>query len=256
MRQVVGSGLRRAVPALAGRLGEGLGFRASREGWVCSPSMLASARSRCRWVLLGTGYPLKLGTGCGERMRQVVGSGLRGAVPALAGRLGEGLGFRASREGMVCSPSMLASARSPYRWVGFGDRLPLETGDRLRGADEAGRGVRAPQGRACARRKARGRFGFSRFARGMGLFAFNARFGTVPLPLGAFGDRLPLETGDRLRGADEAGRGVRAPRDRACARRKALGRRGFRAVREGWVCSPSMLASARSRCRWVLLGTG
>ncbi len=81
--------------------------------------MLAPARSRCRWVLLGTGYPLKLGTGCGERMRQAVGSRLRGAVPALAGRLGEGLGFRASREGM-------------------------------------------------------------------GLFAFNARFGTVPLPLGCF----------------------------------------------------------------------
>ena len=68
------------------------------------------------WVL-GTGYPLKLGTGCGERMRQAVGSGLRGAVPALAGRLGEGLGFRASREGRVCSPSMLAPARSRCRWV-------------------------------------------------------------------------------------------------------------------------------------------
>ena len=128
MRQVVGSGLRGTVPALAGRLWEGLGFRASREGWVCSPSMLAPARSRYRWVLLGTGYPLKLGTGCGERMRQVVGSGLRGAVPALAGRLGEGLGFRASREGMVCSPSMLAPARSRCRWVLLGTGYPLKLG--------------------------------------------------------------------------------------------------------------------------------
>lgn len=78
--------------------------------------------------------------------------------------------------------------------------------DRLQGADEAGRGVRAPRGRARARRKARGRFGFSRFARGDGLFAFNARFGTVPLPLGAFGDRLTKEcSGDRLLGCSEAG---------------------------------------------------
>ena len=56
--------------------------------------------------------------------------------------------------------------------------------DRLRGADQAGCGVRAPRDRACTRRKARGRFGFLRFARGEGLFAFNARSGSVPLPLG------------------------------------------------------------------------
>jgi hypothetical protein len=67
------------------------------------------------WVL-GTGYPLKLGTGCGERMRQAVGSGSAG--PCLR-----------SQEGS-------------------------------------------------------GKDGFSRFARGEGLFAFNARSGTVPLPLG------------------------------------------------------------------------
>ena len=40
----------------------------------------------------------------------------------------------------------------------------------------------------------------------MGLFAFNARSGTVPLPLGAFGDRLTKEcSGDRLLGCSEAG---------------------------------------------------
>ena len=130
----------------------------------------------------------------------------------------ERTGFRASREGMVCSPSMLAPARSRCRWVGFGDRLPLETGDRLRGADEAGRGVRAPRGRACARRKAQGRFGFSRFARGMGLFAFNARFGTVPLPLGGFwGQANQCFWGQALGlfGSGLGGSFWRAPRDRA-----------------------------------------
>jgi len=71
-------------------------------------------------------------------MRQAVGSRLRGAVPALAGRLGEGLGFRASREEWVCSPSMLASARSRCRWVGFGDRLTNAFGDRLLGYSEVG----------------------------------------------------------------------------------------------------------------------
>jgi hypothetical protein len=39
----------------------------------------------------------------------------------------------------------------------------------------------------------------------MGLFAFNARFGTVPLPLGAFGDRLTNAFGDRLLGYSEVG---------------------------------------------------
>jgi hypothetical protein len=42
-----------------------------------------------------------------------------------------------------------------------------------------------------------------------------------------------------------------APWNRSCARRKARGRVGFRALREGGVRSPSMLAPARFRCRFV-----
>jgi hypothetical protein len=53
----------------------------------------------------------------------------------------------------------------------------------------------------------------SRFARGVGLIAFNARSGTIPL-------RCGFEW---------------APRNQSCARRKARGRKGFRALREGWV---------------------
>ena len=93
--------------------------QAAGSGVECACGGLRGAAAG--WVL-GTGYPVKLG--CGERMRQAVGSGLRGTVPAVAGRLGEGLSFRASREGGGCSPSMLAKARSRCRWVGFGDRLP------------------------------------------------------------------------------------------------------------------------------------
>ena len=52
----------------------------------------------------------------------------------------------------------------------------------------------------------------SRCARGGGVFAFNARSGTVPLPLGIFGDMVSLGTGcscslvlvrDRLRRAGD-----------------------------------------------------
>ena len=48
-----GGALRGIGPALAGRLGEGWGFRAARDGDCCSPPMLVSARSRCCWVLVG-----------------------------------------------------------------------------------------------------------------------------------------------------------------------------------------------------------
>ena len=37
-------------PALAGRLGEGWGFRAACDGDCCSPPRLAPARARCRFV--------------------------------------------------------------------------------------------------------------------------------------------------------------------------------------------------------------
>ena len=41
----------------------------------------------------------------------------------------------------------------------------------------------APRDRSCARRKARGRKGFSRCARGALVIAFNARYGPIPLRL-------------------------------------------------------------------------
>ena len=70
--------------------------------------------------------------------------------------------------------------------------------------------------------------------------------------VGSFRDRLPRE---RYRGSVGLGGfwGL-APRDRACARRKTRGRGCFRAMREGVRCSPSTLAPARSRCRWVAFG--
>jgi hypothetical protein len=143
MRQAVGSGLRGAVPALAGRLREGLGFRASREGTVCSPSMLAPARSRCRWGAFGDGLTKECSgdrlLGDSEAGWAGLFGGLRGTVPALAGRLWEGGVFALCAKGWVCSPSMLASARSRYRWGAFGDGLTKEcSGDRLLGDSEAG----------------------------------------------------------------------------------------------------------------------
>ena len=50
--------------------------------------------------------------------------------------------------------------------------------------------------------------GFSRFARGEGLFAFNARSGTVPLPQGYLGDRLTRGTGCRQSGHGSIGYGL------------------------------------------------
>ena len=72
------------------------------------------------------------------------------------------------------------------RWVGFGGwvlgagyPVKLGCGERMRqavGSGSAGPCLRSQEGS--------GKDGFSRFARGCGLFAFNARSGTVPLPLG------------------------------------------------------------------------
>ena len=45
----------------------------------------------------------------------------------------------------------------------------------------------APRDRSCARRKARGRIELSRYARGILVIAFNARFGPVPLRLAYWG---------------------------------------------------------------------
>ena len=108
-------GLRGIVPALAGRLRERNSFRAMREGWVGSPSMLSPARSRCCWLESpckspkGDGGPkprtsLRLGPshrGILFQSRRRMGSwaGLGGSMPALAGRLRERIGFRTAREG-------------------------------------------------------------------------------------------------------------------------------------------------------------
>ena len=106
------------------------------------------------------------------------------------------------------------------------------------------------------------RMGLSRCARGGGLFASKARFGRVPLPPGATvspGRRCLLS---QLSGSSggraiypkapvhvwlaarwgSAGPGLRGLR-------RLLKGWGFRAVREGVVCSPPRLASAVSRCR-------
>jgi hypothetical protein len=54
-----------------------------------------------------------------------------------------------------------------------------------------------------------GKGGFSRFARGEGLFAFNARSGTVPLPLGVlWGQATPLKLGTGSRGQGFIGCGL------------------------------------------------
>jgi hypothetical protein len=61
----------------------------------------------------------------------------------------------------------------------------------------AGSGLGRPWGQGsagpCLRsQEGSGKDGFSRCARGMGLFAFNARSGTVPLPLGgSWGQATP-----------------------------------------------------------------
>ncbi len=115
------------------------------------------------------------------------------------GARGEGVFARCAR-GFWCLPSMLAPARSRCRlgcagwlrwlrasWVGF------RSGRRVwvRFALGRTRGLAArcwlARDRACARRKAQGAKGFSRGARGVLVFAFNARSGPIPLPPGVRG---------------------------------------------------------------------
>ena len=104
----------------------------------------------------------------------------------------------------------------------------------------------APRDRSYARRKARGRMGLSRCARGILVIAFNACCGPIPLRCaygGSAGSVLRSQEGSgedwafalcarsfgvRFQGSlwtDPAPLGVfGAPRDRSCARRKARGR--------------------------------
>jgi hypothetical protein len=138
------------------------------------------------------------------------------------------MSFRAVREGVGCSPSMLAPARSRCRWVSFRDRLP---------------GVSLGTGCSCFRdrllllvrdrlRRAGGALGTGRWE------ALGQKIG----------DRLPRERWvGWLLGFGSAGPCLRS--------QEGFGERGcYRAVREGVGCSPSMLAPARSRCRWVAFG--
>ena len=164
------------------RLWEGLGFRAVREGFWCSPPRLASDRSRSAW-----------------RMGRSAGTVLRSLR-----KLGGGWGFRAVREGLWCSLPRLASDRS--RSAG---RVGGSAGSVLRSLRRLGGGwsFRAVRdgflviaSKACCgpiplrlayaalrgigpalAEEARGRIGLSRFARGILVFASKARCGPIPL---------------------------------------------------------------------------
>ena len=122
-------GLRGTVRALAGRLGERMSVRAVREGVRCSPSTLAPARSRCRWVAFGDRLlllvrdrlPGGLGTGCSRPVPLRLG----------VGREMEGNGDRLRSGGWE-------SFRWGVRWVSFRDRLGLLFRDRLRRAADTG----------------------------------------------------------------------------------------------------------------------
>ena len=131
----------------------------------------------------------------------------------------------------------------------------------------------APRDRSYARRKARGRMGLSRFARGALVIAFNARCGPIPLrwaygmlrgigpalaeeALGRRGFRalregfwcsLPRLAADRSRSAGRMGRSAGTV---LRSLRRLWGGLGFRAVREGFWCSPPRLAPDRSRSAW------
>jgi len=121
--------------------------------------------------------------------------------------------------------------------------------------------------------EAQGRFGLSRVARGILVFASKARCGPIPLRLayGALrgtGPALAEEALGRM-GLSRCARGIFGVRFQGSLRTDpaplgVLGRSagpvlrslrrlweglGFRAVREGFGCLPSMLAPARSRCR-------
>ena len=145
--------------ACARRKARGRGcFRAMREGVRCSPSTLAPARSRCRWVAFGDRLPGGLGTGCSRPVplrlgvgREMEGNGDRlrsggwesfrwgSAAPCLRSQEGSGKDeFSRYARGVGCSPSMLAPARSRCRWVSFRDRLGLLFRDRLRRAADTG----------------------------------------------------------------------------------------------------------------------
>ena len=97
-------GLRGTGPALAGNVGTGWAFALSRDGdQDVDVPMLAPARSRSAWRI----------------------GGLRGiAGPALAGNVGDRLGFRAvARRGIGCRRSNARSGPVPLppvcAWVGW-----------------------------------------------------------------------------------------------------------------------------------------
>ena len=182
------------------------------------------------FVGLGTGSSSSLGSFRDrlprERYRGSVGlGGFWGLAPrdrACARRKARGRGcFRAMCEGVRCSPSTLAPARSRCRWVAFGDRLLLLVRDRL------------PRG----------------YLGGWG----QAALGRSRCGLGWEGKWREMGTG--------CGPGVGrvfggAPRDRACARRKARGRMSFRAMRRGWGVRLQCSLQHGPAAAGYLLGTG
>ena len=177
--------------------------------------------------------------------------GLRGIGPALAEEALGRMGFRAVREGCWCSPPRLAADRSRSAWriwrsagpvlrslrrLGEGGAFALRAGDFVVRLQGSLRTDPAPLGRILALRgigpalaeEALGSFGLSRCARGALVIASKARYGPIPLRLAYLA----------LRGIGPA------------LAEEARGRRGFRAARWGFCCSPPMLATDRSRCRF------
>jgi hypothetical protein len=222
------------------KLWRGLGFRAARWGFWCSPPRLAADRSRSAW-----------------RMGRSAGSVLRSLR-----RLREGWGFRAVREGFLLFASKARCGPIPLR-LAYGA---------LRGIDPS------------LAEEALGRMGFSRCTRGVFVVRLQGSLRTDPASLGrvlalrGIGPALAEEAlgrmgfsrcargdfGVRLQGSlrtDPASLGVfwRSAGSILHSLRRLRGGWGFRAVREGFWCSPPRLTADRSRSAgriWGLRGIG
>ena len=113
----------------------------------------------------------------------VLPAGLRGSGPALAGRLGVGGAFalcaRGSGDRLQCSLRPDSAAASCGVGCGVGPSLLHKRGHSLLSYPPCLRSAES----VLRSQEGSGKEGLSRFARGMGLIAFNARSGPVPLPL-------------------------------------------------------------------------
>jgi membrane-associated protease RseP (regulator of RpoE activity) len=183
--EVVGSwvGASRVGPAFAEILREEEELSRCARGVGCSDSTALCGPSRCRWLVFGPmGRGLRWWWVClvfwALWATEVVGSwvGASRVGPRLHRFFGRRKSFRAAREGWGAQTPLLSAARSRCRSVmsgvmllTFGDRLLWEdwrlgTGWTLDGLRIGDRlvwvGGRAPRDRSCARREARGRYGF------------------------------------------------------------------------------------------------